>query len=107
MKQSDLEFYGEYAPALEMAEKIMMDELSEIMASISGAERKSPAEHVLCRIKSAESMKEKLTRQGYEETCENARKVITVAVGVRVVTHFIGDVYLVKEAIEKSDKWSV
>lgn len=107
MNRSDLEFYGEYVSALEMAETIMLNELSRIMASLTGTERKCPAEHVLSRIKSAESMKEKLERQRYEPNVENAMAVMTDAVGVRVVTHFIGDVYAVKKGITRSDKWSV
>ncbi len=50
-------------------------------------------EHLSCRIKSEESMREKLARKGLEVTAENALHAVHDAIGVRVVCLFIDDVY--------------
>ena len=50
-------------------------------------------EHLTYRIKSDESMREKLNRSGLEETTENALRRLTDSIGVRIVCLFIDDVY--------------
>ena len=50
-------------------------------------------EHLSWRLKSDESMREKLRRKGLEETKENALFRIQDAIGLRVVCLFIDDVY--------------
>ncbi len=50
-------------------------------------------EHLNARIKTEESMREKLRRKGLEETPHNALREIRDAIGLRVVTLFIDDVY--------------
>lgn len=50
-------------------------------------------EHLTCRIKNEESMREKLRRLGLEEDTRNALRSVTDSVGIRVVCLFIDDVY--------------
>jgi len=50
-------------------------------------------EHLNCRIKSEESMREKLRRLGLEETPFSALRSVTDSIGIRVVCLFIDDVY--------------
>ena len=50
-------------------------------------------EHLRCRIKSEESMLDKLRRQGLEPTPMNALRTLTDAIGLRIVCLFIDDVY--------------
>ena len=62
-----------------------------------------PAEHVLARIKSEESMREKCRRQGLPETEESALVRIHDAVGLRVVCAFLDDVYAMRDALASAD----
>ena len=62
-----------------------------------------PAEHVLARIKSEESMREKCRRQGIPETEESALTVIHDAIGLRVVCAFLDDVYAMRDALASAD----
>lgn len=50
-------------------------------------------EHLSYRIKSDESMREKLARNGLEPTAHNALRSVTDAIGLRIVCLFIDDVY--------------
>ena len=50
-------------------------------------------EHLRYRIKSEESMLDKLRRQGLEPTPMNALRTLTDAIGLRIVCLFIDDVY--------------
>ena len=107
MKQEDKIFYGKYADKLEEIRVLMMTEIQTILDSISTDPETAPAEHLKCRIKGSESLKEKLRKKNMEQTPEYALKNLSDIVGARVVTHFIGDIYTVSDLIEKSDKWQV
>ena len=98
MKQEDLRFYGEFAPKLEETKQLLMREIQAMLDSISTDPEAALAEHIKCRVKSADSLCEKLRRFELEETA---------ACGVRVITHFVGDIYTVLELIEKNDHWKV
>lgn len=107
MKQEDLRFYGEFAPKLEEIEQLLMCEIQAMLDSISTDPETALAEHIKCRVKSADSLCEKLRRFELEETAACAIKNLSDIVGVRVITHFVGDIYTVLELIEKTDHWKV
>ena len=50
-------------------------------------------EHLICRIKSEESMRDKLRRLALEENTHHALREVTDSIGIRVVCLFIDDVY--------------
>jgi putative GTP pyrophosphokinase len=54
---------------------------------------KDPIEHCKSRIKSAESMKEKLVRKNLEVNMRNALTQIYDAAGIRVICTFLDDIY--------------
>lgn len=53
----------------------------------------SPVVQVDYRIKSAESIAEKLTKKGYGVSCDNARKQLSDLAGIRVVCESVEKVY--------------
>lgn len=62
---------------------------------------KDPIEYIISRIKTEESMKEKLKKKGYEVTLENALTKVHDAAGVRIICAYIDDVYAVVEMLKK------
>lgn len=64
---------------------------------------RDPIEHIKSRIKSDESMKEKLKRKGLEVNLENALTKIYDAAGIRIICTFADDVYDIVEMIKKYD----
>ena len=62
---------------------------------------RDPIEYIVTRVKSEDSMKEKLRRKKLEVTLENALTKIYDAAGVRIICAYIDDVYIVAEMIKK------
>ncbi len=63
----------------------------------------NPIHHMECRLKQPQSMMEKLKRRNYELSIESAMKNLTDIAGIRVVCHYIDDVYTIARLLEKQD----
>ncbi|RRN69560.1 GTP pyrophosphokinase family protein [Peribacillus simplex] len=63
----------------------------------------SPIEHMKARMKKLSSLVEKIQRKEIPLTQEAVRNEIRDILGVRIVTSFIDDVYLLKEHIEQRE----
>jgi len=64
---------------------------------------RNPFESIKSRLKSAESIFEKLTRKGYPITVKNVEKHLADVAGVRVICSFPDDIYRLAELIAKQD----
>ena len=64
---------------------------------------RDPIEYIKSRIKSEESMKEKLKRKGYEINLKNALDKVHDAAGIRIICTFADDVYDIAQMIKKYD----
>ena len=61
----------------------------------------NPIEYVKSRIKSQESVMQKIARKGYEETIESIAENIDDIAGIRIVCSFVPDIYRIAEMIGK------
>ena len=59
----------------------------------------NPIEHIASRLKSAESIEQKVIRKNCEPSFEAIREAITDIAGVRIVCSFVSDVYRVFELL--------
>lgn len=89
------EFYGEKLIYLEGAIIELTSRLDIIRKYKIVNSDRDPIEHYTTRIKSVESMKAKLRKQGLPETVESVIGNIYDAAGVRVICTYIDDVYAV------------
>ena len=89
--------YGEYLPKLEAARDYLVKEIEIVREEMKKKYDLDTVEHLISRIKSEESMREKCQRKGFEETTESALTKIFDAVGIRVVCAFISDVYVIRD----------
>lgn len=64
-------------------------------------------EHMVARIKTSDSMREKCRRKQLPETPESALKEIRDAIGIRIVCGFVDDIYQTLEVIKAIDGVSV
>ena len=87
-----MDIYGKYRAGLTS----VMEHTAAQIESFNEEER--IFEHVLYRLKSDESMAEKLARKGFPVTADAAVTEVRDAVGFRIVCRFIDDIY---ENIEK------
>lgn len=107
MNEAEKGFYGIYADALMEKQNEINLEIKSILDSISTDSETRPAEYVASRIKSKNSIVEKLAKRELEQTAEAGLSQLSDIIGFRIVTHFIGDVYFILDKIKQSDKWQV
>ena len=85
--------YGEYEEALHHVLSRITSRIDACSQAYAREHEDTLYDHLSARIKSEESMREKLRRKGFEETAFNALRQIHDAVGIRIVCRFIDDVY--------------
>ena len=61
----------------------------------------NPIEHVKSRLKSPESIAEKLHRRGYELTAQNARNCLTDIAGMRCICSYAKDIFLMADVFKR------
>jgi len=100
-------YYGRYSDDIERIMDEVLDELTSILDSISTDPEQTPFEHLISRVKGVESAKQKLAGKGLEENAESALTNLTDIIGIRVITHFIGDIYDILDRISSDTSWRV
>jgi putative GTP pyrophosphokinase len=91
--------YGTHKPELLRTQDCLIDQIEAVRSEIKERTGQDPIEHLLSRVKSEESMREKCRRKGLPETPESALRHIHDAVGIRIVCSFINDVYTIRDRI--------
>ncbi|MCR5249604.1 MAG: GTP pyrophosphokinase family protein [Lachnospiraceae bacterium] len=67
----------------------------------------NPIEHIKSRLKSPESIVQKLRSKGYESTIENMVEYVNDIAGVRVICSFTSDIYRIAEMITEQNDLTV
>ncbi len=104
---SSVSIYGASLELLENTKEklaLAIDGVRNDMIKESG---RDPIDHLLFRIKSDASMREKLRRKKLEETTQNAINSVYDAVGARVVCSFLDDVYAIEERLKNIEGFRV
>jgi len=99
VKDIPLSIYGTSGPLLEETMQMVLEEITKIRNEMAGELGMDPVEHLLGRIKSEESMREKCRRKGLPETPESALEKIHDAIGLRVVCAFLDDIYTIRDRL--------
>ena len=94
-------FYNNSIVLLEGAISDITSKLDIIRKYKISQNDRDPIEYIISRVKSEDSMKEKLQRKGYEVNLENALTKIYDAAGIRIICAYIDDVYAVAEMLKK------
>lgn len=92
--------YAEYAKICERAMQHIRTSIDDYMAEIQLSGARSPIDAIETRVKSFESVKEKCARKKLRFTIDNVRNHIHDVAGIRIVTLFEDDIYVVAEAIK-------
>ena len=95
------EFYGSEYETLEKTQHALTAKIERMMDPCRGDNDLQPIVYCSSRIKSPNSMIDKLQRYALPVTREAALRSVYDAVGVRVICSFTGDVIAVVEALEK------
>ena len=97
-------FFKEHFNDIKQTEQYILDQIKNILEPINSHRDTNIAEHTTSRIKTPGSTIEKLLLAGYEPTEENALNILSDVIGVRLVVHFLGDIYTIRNLLVNSGK---
>lgn len=95
--------YGSYRPALEATLNDLIDRIRAYSNDMKKKTGEAAYEHLIYRIKSESSMREKCDRKGLPQTAYSALHDIRDAIGIRIVCCFLDDIYKVIDFIKSLD----
>lgn len=100
------EYYGDNYPVLKEIERHLLELLDNypVQESLEGVQ---PIIYCKSRIKTPESMIDKLERQNLPTDCDTAMRQMHDAVGIRVICSFVDDVYAVADWICARSEYEV
>ena len=91
--QAEREFYGEHLVLLEGAISEFLSCMDMIRRYRVSLGKDDPVACVQARIKGADSMRQKLKRQGLPVTVDSALHKVWDAAGVRLICPFVSEIY--------------
>ena len=100
------EFYLKYKEQIQQSEAELLTDIYRTLPNQTHGDAKL-IEHVVSRIKTYESSVEKLKNAGYAPTVDNAIEVLSDIIGVRLIAHFIGDIYTIRNILANSGKFEI
>jgi putative GTP pyrophosphokinase len=92
--------YGNQRPNLEKVMGYVTDRIQDYSRQRREETGEAAYEHLIYRIKSEDSMREKCVRKGLPETPESALVTIHDSIGIRIVCCFLDDIYDIIEYIK-------
>lgn len=93
-------YYGVYLDKLRDVESYVLDLVDLLLNDLTDDPENAPAEHIRSRIKDPESTREKLKKLGCPTDIASGLKNLSDIIGIRIVTHFVGDVYTILEGLK-------
>lgn len=87
--------------------KTLETQISILLEDFEHKNHYNPVEHIKTRLKSYDSIVNKLHEKGYEVTYDNIVKHVHDIVGMRIVCSFLSDVSKIVEIIELSDQITI
>ncbi len=87
--------YGKYADILPLVMEDIVEPIRRFNAESERDTGNTVYEHLLYRVKSDSSMREKCRGKGLPESPESALKKIHDAIGIRIVTGYVDDIYVI------------
>ena len=109
MSDEDIEFVREAGAKLRELSQRYRAALREVVRfeildqDLNLRKDRTPIHHVESRVKTPESIIEKIGRYGKERTLENIEKYIMDIAGIRVICSYISDVYNLFDLLQRQD----
>lgn len=95
------QYYGENYQSLKEVEKIIENKIHTCLDDIR-VENRRLVKYISSRIKTPESVAEKLKRKNFPDGVESAIENLCDIIGFRIVVRFIGEIYTVRDLLRKS-----
>ena len=97
--QEEKDFYNGHYDKIKQMEADLVKRVSETIRNINQQSDTKMVEHMTTRIKTKKSAVEKLALAGYEPTADNAVSILSDVLGIRLIVHFIGDIYTIRNIL--------
>lgn len=91
--------YGDQKDILPLVMENVVEDLRSYNEEVKRITGHPIYEHLIYRVKSEESMREKCVRKGQPQTPYTALKFVKDAIGIRIVTGFVDDIFKIIEHI--------
>lgn len=92
--------YGKYNDILPMVMEYIVEPIRRFNADTEHDTGNSVYEHLIYRVKSDESMREKLRNKGLPETEKAALKDVHDSIGIRIITGYVDDIYVMTKFLK-------
>ena len=103
MKKSEEERYEKWTEILENAVQGVIQEIQNIENITRMQQGRGTVEHYKWRIKTIQSIEEKLQRKHLKPSIEMAQKNLYDVAGIRVICPFVNDVYRIVQNLQELD----
>ena len=97
----------EYLVLYKCALKNLQMRVDILLDDFSNFQENNPIEHIKTRLKTPESIAEKLHRQNYPLTADSAVKNLTDIAGMRCICAYTNDIYYISEVLKKQPDMAV
>lgn len=91
----------------ECALKMVRTRIEILLEDFNNFQAYNPIEHVKIRLKTPESIADKLHRRGFKITAENAREHLTDVAGLRCICSYARDIFYIVEVLKKQPDMKV
>lgn len=98
-KPNNTDEYLELQSIYKVAMQGILKNLDQINLNFHQQTGRDLIHHMESRLKTPESIYNKLKRKGIEPSMKNAREVLTDIVGIRIICHYIDDIYTLAETL--------
>lgn len=105
--QAFLEEYERYKYECQAALDCVLTRVNNLKLGMDASKDRNLIDSVTYRIKSAESCAKKLRKNGYELTSENLHAHLRDIAGIRVITLFEDDIFLIAEALRNQSSFII
>lgn len=107
MTNKEKDFYDVYYDDIHKTELYLLNQIHSVFKPLNQQSETKMIEYITSRIKTPESTKNKLLLDGLEPTAKNAVEKLCDVVGIRLVVHFIGDIYVIRNILVNSGLFKV
>ncbi len=91
--EKESSIYGKYEPALYAVRDMLVKKIGDFSDAKQAQTGEGIYDHILSRVKSDESMREKCRSRGLSEDARTALRDITDSIGLRIVCSFVDDIF--------------
>ena len=107
MTNKEKDFYDVYYDDIHKTELYLLNQIHSVFKPLNQQSETKMIEYITSRIKTPESTKNKLLLDGLEPTAKNAVEKLCDVVGIRLVVHFIGAIYVIRNILVNSGLFKV